>query len=282
MKQDKHLYTTTITRVVSTDVTKTEKRDGKDVSVTEKIDKEIPVKLVIRNPTRKERDDADEYYSIELSNLISKGVLTKHMLRKKIIDGAGGFLTNTESQEFNDVLKKMQNLETEYQRLLLIADKERTPEDKEKLDKIQGEWAAIQSNIMQLEQTQQSLFNHTAENIASNKLVTYFVLGLSCVEEGSELKPIFEGKTLEQKYQKYDEIESGGDKFWLDCFTRSFLVVALWRNGIAETQEEFDASVKKITEKANPVPEVKPTEDKVPEIKVPEEKKKESPKAAVK
>ena len=62
---------------------KNEKGEEEEVEVTKTVEKEIPVKFILKDPSRRELEEADMEYSIEMSRCIKKGVLTKAMLAKK-------------------------------------------------------------------------------------------------------------------------------------------------------------------------------------------------------
>ena len=84
----KKLYSFSIEDTKEVEEKTKEKRKNKDgtqkeVEVTQKVKKEIPFKFVLKEPTRRELEEADMEYSIEMSRCIKKGVLTKAMLAKK-------------------------------------------------------------------------------------------------------------------------------------------------------------------------------------------------------
>mgnify|MGYP003681594406 FL=1 len=82
----------------------TRNKKNKDTGETEKVTtskivtKEIPYKIKIYEPSRRQVEDADMEFSIEMSKCIKKGILTKAMLAKKYSD-SGGLLSEEDSTE---------------------------------------------------------------------------------------------------------------------------------------------------------------------------------------
>jgi hypothetical protein len=257
-KEMKSLYITEMLKEVEIEKTEVTKNEaGAEVTTKTKVKEKQPVKVIVAAPTRKLRDEAEVAYASQIGKLVEQGVLTRHLLRKRIIDGGGGFFTNQETKEFEDLLKKLQNLEIEYQRLILISEADRTPDEKVLFGNIQKEYSDIQQKLQAVEQTQQALFNNTAENIANNRMTVWWALQLTHIQEpGSiEPKPMFEGKTSEEKYESYDKLEEDADQFYLDVASRVSMVIALWRNGLAADQAGFDTMIAEINKPATKEPD---------------------------
>ena len=78
----KELYSFTVTETKEIEEKSKEKRKNKDgteeeVEITKKVEKEVPVKFILKDPSRRELEEADMEYSIEMSRCIKKGILTK-------------------------------------------------------------------------------------------------------------------------------------------------------------------------------------------------------------
>jgi hypothetical protein len=79
-------FTVKDTKLVEEKTKEKRKNDAgveEEVEVSKKVKKEVPYKIIIKDPTRRELEDADMEYSIEMSNCIKKGILTKAMLQKE-------------------------------------------------------------------------------------------------------------------------------------------------------------------------------------------------------
>ena len=94
----KSIYSFTVELTKEVEEKTKEKRKNKEtgkeeeVEVSKKVKKKTPHKIVIKEPSRRQLEEADMEYSIEISRCIKKGILTKAMLAKKYSD-TGGILT---------------------------------------------------------------------------------------------------------------------------------------------------------------------------------------------
>ena len=99
----KEIYSFNVEVERTVEETSTKKRKNKDtgkmeeVSVAQEFKKEVPVKIILREPNRRQLEEADMEYSIEMSKCIKRGILTKAMLAKKYSD-SGGLLSEEDAQ----------------------------------------------------------------------------------------------------------------------------------------------------------------------------------------
>ena len=84
----------------STITKKKNKETGKmeEIQTVKKVTKEVPNTITLYEPSRRQVEDADMEFSIEMSKCIKRGILTKAMLAKKYSD-SGGLLTEEDSQK---------------------------------------------------------------------------------------------------------------------------------------------------------------------------------------
>ena len=85
---DKIIYSFTVEKKETVKETEEQTQEGKDgkketVSITKEVEKLIPYQCIIRSPSRREMEEAELEYSIEMSKCIKRGILTKAMLAKK-------------------------------------------------------------------------------------------------------------------------------------------------------------------------------------------------------
>ena len=66
-----------------------ETKEMEEVSVTKEVTEEVPYRVIMKQPTRRQIEDAELEFSVEMSNCIKKGILTKAMLAKKYSDTGG-------------------------------------------------------------------------------------------------------------------------------------------------------------------------------------------------
>jgi len=231
----KELYSTEIKKKVKEKVQKQEEREGKQITVTEEVEKEVPVKLIVRDPSRKIREDAEFYFAKTVSSLVNQGINSRHAMRAKLFGG---------------LVQEIEQIEFEYNRIIGIEEKDRSEKDKKELERIQKVYQTKLRELMSLEDNHQALFERTAEAIADNKLAVYWALNLTYIkEENKDPVQYFDGDSLDEKYASYDILEEKNDAFYTKIVERVIPVLALWRNGMAKTQEDFDKFIKKLEEK---------------------------------
>ena len=90
----REVYSFTVDKVEKVKVTETEERKNEDgtteeVEVTKEVEEPVPYRVIIKQPNRREMEEAELEYSIEMSKCIKQGILTKAMLSKKYSDSGG-------------------------------------------------------------------------------------------------------------------------------------------------------------------------------------------------
>ena len=63
--------------------TRKNKKTGEETTVTKRVKEKVPVQVRIKRPSRRQLEDAELEYSVEMSRCVKKGILTKAMLYKK-------------------------------------------------------------------------------------------------------------------------------------------------------------------------------------------------------
>ena len=102
--------------------TVTKKRKNKEtgkmeeVSIEETVKKPVPIKIILKEPNRRDLEEADIEYSIEMSKCIKRGILTKAMLAKKYSD-TGGLLTEEDAKLLTRRYSELGELQNRYSRL---------------------------------------------------------------------------------------------------------------------------------------------------------------------
>ena len=131
---------------VERDVTEqvTKKRKNKETkkmeeySVEETSKKPVPVRIILKEPNRKDLEEADIEYSIEMSKCIKRGILTKAMLAKKYSD-TGGLLTEEDAKLLTRRYSELGDLQNKYTRLNSKPKKDKT--DEKRVADLLGEMA---------------------------------------------------------------------------------------------------------------------------------------------
>ena len=200
----KELYSFTIDeeKEVEKSHTRKNKKTGEETKVTKKVKEKVPVQFRIKRPSRRELEDGELEYSVEMSNCIKRGILTKAMLYKKYSD-TGGVWSEEDAQDYGKLYRKIFDIQNEYARLETVDKK--TEKQKEKLDKLKDELAETRRQIVDAESAMQSLFDHTADIKAQNRLLLWYTLMLTHIQREDDEEPIpyFTGEGFEQRLEDY-------------------------------------------------------------------------------
>ncbi len=125
----KTLYSFNIYKSAEVEEDKTEtvtNEQGQEVTRTykEKVKKQIPVEINILQPNRKQMQDADMEFSIEMSRCIRSGILTKAMLLNKYSD-TGGLISDSDAKIMVSAAGEIGDLQSRLTILNLKPESER-------------------------------------------------------------------------------------------------------------------------------------------------------------
>lgn len=222
------------------------KRDdtGKEFKVPEKVKKLSARSFVLKRPTRNLYDDAEVYYASQVSELIKKGVLSAVQLNKRYLND-GGILSDEQKKEYATLYTEVAIKKSEYDKINNIPEAERKDEEKEKLKSLLDDLVFLMDKIQRVENAKDTVLNNTAEIIARDRTVRWWMLYLSYEEiDENNYKPIFAGNTLEEKTATYNAMDEKQDDFEYDLVERLYLATGLWYMGKAATQNDFDIMIK--------------------------------------
>ncbi len=212
---------------------------GEETVVKKKVVEKVPVEIVLKKPSRRQAEEADLEFSVEMSRCIKRGILTKAMLAKKYSD-IGGAMSESESQKLVELYQKSFDLQNENSRLDLISEK--SDEILERMNKISQEIAESRSEIIEIESSYRALFDHTADTKAQNKVLLWYIINLTNIkrELDGDSKPYFRGKDFEEKLSDFYEKEEKSEDFHVRLVKKLSTFVAFWFFNQASTKEEFE------------------------------------------
>lgn len=244
----KYIYTFNIEKVAKISEKRQEKytdENGveKERTITETVEKTIPVEIAIKLPNRKQVQEAEMVYSIEMSKCIKQGILTKTMLLNKYSD-TGGLVNEKDSNELNSNYERYYGLQVELANLNLKPESERTEEDKQLINEKQSDLIEIRRTIVERETSYLNLFNHTADTKAQNRSILWYVLTLSHYKDSSknhtDYVPIFAGKTFEEKEEVLFNLEEKEDEIYTKAYNKLASIISFWFFTGKVDKEEFD------------------------------------------
>ena len=226
-------------KVTETEERKNEQGESEQVEVTKEIDESVPYRVIIKQPNRREMEEAELEFSIEMSKCIKQGILTKAMLSKKYSD-SGGLMAEEDAKALSRLYMRYAELSNDLTRLTTKPNQ--TATEKEKIKTRSGKIGEVRKEIVDMETNYASLFNHTADSRAANKAVTWYLLNLSYLRknEEEEAAPIFKGETFQDKVDEYYRLEEEGSELYHMISSRLATYVSYWYYSAgAVTEEDF-------------------------------------------
>jgi len=243
----KELYSFSLDREeeVEKETSRKDKKTGDVIKKIKKVKEKIPYTIRLKRPSRRELEEAELEYSVEMSNCVKKGILTRAMLYKKYSD-TGGVYTDDEAQDYGKIYKDLLTLQNEYVRMDSV-DKP-TEKQKEKLEKIKDDLASSKKKLVEFESNMHSLFDHTADTKAQNKLLLWYSLMLTHIQGEEDEKPIpyFKGETFEEKTKDFYNKEDDSSEFYQEVVKKVTTILAFWFFNQASKPEEFNSLIEQM------------------------------------
>ena len=106
----------------------------------------------------------------------------------------------------------------------------------------------IRRKVVDAETSMETLFNHTADNKAQNRLLLWYTLMLTHVQDESQEEPVpyFEGLDFEEKMEDYYTKEDESSSFYVDLIKKVTTVLAFWFFNQASSPEEFNKLIEDV------------------------------------
>ena len=230
----KELFDFTVTLPKEVDLTETKEENGQTITITKKVTEEVPHRVIFKQPSRRDIEDTDLQFSIELSNCVKKGILTKGMLLKKYSD-TGGLSSDNDTQKLNALYGDIAKLQQAY--ILMKAEDGIASEEK---DTILQKIAVLRKQAVDLETAYLSFFNNTADTIAQNSVIRWFCLNMTHKQiNGAAIEPMFKGSTYEQKLDSLSELDENADPLFTKVYTKLITFVSFWYFSKTVSKEDF-------------------------------------------
>jgi len=221
------------------------KKTGEETTVTKKAKEKVPVQVKIKRPSRRDLEEAELEYSVEMSRCVKKGILTKAMLYKKYSD-TGGVWSEDDAKDYGRLYKEIFDIQTEFVRLETVDEK--TDKQKEKIESLKEELSIKKRKIIDSETSMQSLFDHTADTKAQNRLLLWYTLMLTNIqrEDDEDPKPYFIGDDFDKRIDDYYAKEDENSDFYGLLVQKVSTILAFWFFNQASTPEEFNKLIEDV------------------------------------
>jgi len=266
----KEIYHFTVHQAVEKTVeTVSKDEQGNEVKTSRKVSEKSPIKVFLKRPSRRQIEEADLEYSVEMSRCVKKGILTKAMLVKKYSD-TGGLMSETEAKTLYQNYQKLLELQREYTENETVNKTEDSR--KKKSEDLGFAMAQVRDQIVKTEMAYQSLFDHTADMKAQNRIILWYIINLTYIQKEGEDKPTpyFKGEEFEDRLEDYYEKEEGEDTLYFEIARKVSNIAAFWFYNQTSTPEEFD----KLFESKGDAEEVKEDTSSAAKDEAPPQKRK--------
>ena len=116
------------------------------------------------------------------------------------------------------------------------------------MEKIKEELGATKQRMVEVESTMHTLFDHTADTKAQNRLLLWYTLMLTHVQcdKDEDPTPYFGGEDFEQRAEDYYKKEDQSDDFYLQLVKKVTTILAFWFFNQASTPDEFNALIEQM------------------------------------
>jgi len=231
--KEKWLHTFEVEKIQKVKETTTEKNEaGEEISITKEVEKKVPQKFFILNPTRKIQDEASIFYSVKVSEGIKLGLVTKPFLLKQF-QKEGVLASSEEKKQHVENYTKAIKLEVDIETIKQDSSLNET-EKELKLSPLNSEYALLREKIFEYENLQSSLFDNTAEKRASDSLNIWFILNLIYQGDDSSQSPFFGDGSFDQKLERFGQIEDSGDEFLIKVIEKGAFLIGQLNSGVAK------------------------------------------------
>lgn len=243
----KELYSFVVDKEVEKEIvsTKVDKKTKEEITTKKKVKEKVPVTIKIKRPSRRELEEAELEFSVEMSRCVKRGILTKAMLAKKYSD-TGGLMSESDAGDLVDAYKKVFDLQNEYSRLEIVQNK--TDKQVARVEDITKQLAEVRRKIVEFESNYQSLFDHTADVKAQNRLILWYVINLTYIQEETDDEPVpyFGNGDFETRLEEYYKREEGDDPVYFLITKKAATILAFWFFNQASDKESFDTVMKRL------------------------------------
>jgi|TARA_Y100001970_G_scaffold180134_1_gene219290 hypothetical protein len=219
-------------------------KDGEEITAKKTVEEEVEKKFFLRRPTRAMLDEGELYYGVELGKAIRAGMITRPLLHKRYTND-GGIMNDLQQKAFDEITKELREIYAQQEEINVIDEKKRTNNQKKKHKELEDKAKPYLETMRRYNMAEESIFEDTAESRARNKAILWWVLFMSYNDDET---PFFDKGELEDRLEKYDEIDDGQDPFLTSVVAEFTYNISLWYFARPNSKEQFDELKKNVTE----------------------------------
>ncbi len=151
-----------------------------------------------------------------------------------------GYFNGKDALRLVDLYSELSELELQMSKRGASPNaKQEDPKEK----KLGGKVAMARREIVNLESAYQSLFNHTADIKAQNRVILWYILHLAYLNTDTKEDthaPLFEGRDFESRIDDYYKKDEDDDELFRLVQSKLAALISYWYFSEKPTQEDFD------------------------------------------
>jgi hypothetical protein len=213
-----------------------------EVEVEKEVEEEEDYQFFIKSPNTRVRKEAEIFYSIKLNNYIQKGILTHRQIFNKYMDN-GGILSKDEDEESFKALMELSEIKRDLEKLSGDGGGDNKKEAETRLLISQR---SLYDKLYEMELQKDAVFSNSADSMAKNNLVEWWILNLTYYRKGEEeeYKPFFGKGSFEEKYDLLCDMEDNDHELFMKAIPTAANVITLWSTGGMENAADFKKALK--------------------------------------
>lgn len=241
----KLLYEFEISNDQEVEVPVESKNEAGETVVTKKKEmKTVTQRYGIKKPNRTLREAGAIFNAVEINDLIKLGVLTHGQLQRRL-DDDGGTVSLNQNKALNDISGELVRVSNEIAELKKALDIKKEDTKQKEYDEKIVQLDQIKNQIANFYVNQMSLYQNTAEIIARNKTLAYYVCFLSVKEDRGEWKELFTSNDLtkvgyNQRADQSDELFDSDNELDKKALAKLSTLIGHWFTTGLDTKEDWE------------------------------------------
>lgn len=236
-----HTFTILLDKTVEESSTRVE--DGKTITTTSTVTKPVPHVIVLKEPSRSEKNDLALFRETTYGYAIRQGLVTKLEMQQKLVKSdSTNPLSEGEDHALTTMTRRLGELANEYMRFDAIKDPAQTEDAKVRKDKVLVEYSSLRQKVEDMYVAYQSVYAHTAEKYTETKMLAWLLLFLTYIKaqpSDSVPTPLFPGADFRAKEERAGEMEEANDALFLEVTKKAPSYWFSYLFGRANKPEDF-------------------------------------------
>lgn len=231
----KPLFTFEVSIEKEVEKIETKVENGQEITVKSKVKENVPYKIIMKRPARRENDDLRLFYGAQMAKAIRGNLLTKAILVNNHIDGAGALLSKETAKRVAFLYEKTEALRQELVRLgVQKEDSKKKAQEDALLELLES-----QRELQAIESSNQAVFSNTAESYAQEKANMWLILNQTYIEKDNKIEPFFKGDDFLKKEDYCFDLEDNEDPLFNVSREKLALYWGMYALNRANSPEDF-------------------------------------------